>query len=56
MEPFSVLALGAFIWAMCFLLPKAVKQHEALAIGAAILTAALALITWLLIGIRLTSR
>lgn len=53
---FSVAMLGSFLWAMRFLLPKALKEHDPLAIAAAVLTAALALLTWLLIGVRVVSR
>jgi uncharacterized membrane protein len=52
----SVAMLGGFLWAMRFLLPKALKEHDPLAIVAAIMTAALALLTWLLIGVRVVSR
>jgi hypothetical protein len=48
----SVLALGAFIWTVRFVMPRALKQHDAMAIGCALLMAMLALVLWLLIGIR----
>jgi hypothetical protein len=32
---FSIGMLGAFIWAVRFLLPKAMKEHNALAVCAA---------------------
>jgi len=53
---FTVAMLGGFLWAVRFLLPKALKEHDALAIVAAVVTAALALLAWLLIGVRVVSR
>ena len=53
---FSVAMLGGFLWAMRFLLPKALKEHDSLAIASAVVTAALALLAWLLIGVRVVSR
>ena len=47
----SIAMLGAFIWAVRFLLPKAVKQHDPMALTCALLTAVLALLMWLLIGV-----
>ena len=52
---FSVAMLGCFLWAMRFLLPKALEKHEPLAIASAVVAAALALLTWLLIGVRVVS-
>ena len=49
---FSVAMLGGFLWAFRFLLPKALKEHDALGVVASILTAAFALLAWLLIGVR----
>ena len=46
----SVVFLGSFIWAIRFLVPKAVKQHEVLALTCAVLTAILALVALLLVG------
>jgi hypothetical protein len=48
---FSVALLGAFIWAIRFMLPKAVKAHDGLALTCAIVVAVLALLAWLLIGV-----
>ncbi len=48
---FSVAMLGTFIWAVRFLLPRAVKQHDRMALTCAVLTAVLALLMWLLIGV-----
>jgi uncharacterized membrane protein len=53
---FSVAMLGGFLWAVRFLLPKAVKEHEPLAIASAVMTAMLALLAWLLIGVKVVSR
>ena len=36
---FSIAMLGAFIWAVRFLLPKALKEHNALALTSVVLTA-----------------
>jgi hypothetical protein len=47
----SVALLGMFIWAVRVRLPKAVKEDDALALTSALLTAALALLGWLLTGI-----
>jgi hypothetical protein len=48
---FSIAMLGAFIWAVRFLLPKALKERNALALTSAVLTALFALLLWLLIGV-----
>lgn len=47
----SVVTLGAFIWVVRFLLPKAVRAHDSMALTCAVLTAAFALLMWLLIGV-----
>jgi hypothetical protein len=47
----SVATLGAFIWVVRFLLPKAVKAHDSMALTCAVLTAVFALLMWLLIGV-----
>ena len=47
----SIAMLGSFIWAVRFLLPRAVKGQDPLALTCAVLTAALALLMWLLIGV-----
>jgi len=52
---FSVAMLGTFLWALRFLLPKALKQHDPLAIISAVVTAALALLAWLLVGVSVVS-
>jgi uncharacterized membrane protein len=43
--------LGGFIWTVRFLLPKAVRERDPFALTCAVLTAVLALIAWLLIGV-----
>ena len=48
---FSIAMLGAFIWAVRFLLPRALKEHNALALTSAVLTALFALLLWLLVGV-----
>ena len=53
---FSIAMLGAFIWAVRFLLPKAMKEHSALALTSAVLAALFALLLWLLIGVGTRSR
>jgi hypothetical protein len=53
---FSVAMLGCFIWAVRFLLPRAVREHDVLALTCAVLTALLALVMWLLIGVRVIAR
>jgi hypothetical protein len=47
----SIAMLGGFIWAARFLLPKAIKEHDPMAVTCAALTAVLALLMWLLIGV-----
>lgn len=51
----SVAMLGGFIWALRFLLPKAIKEDDALAIASAAGIAIFALVAWLLIGVRVLS-
>lgn len=47
----SVAMLACFIWIVRFLLPKAIKQHDRMALTCVVLTAVLALVLWLLIGV-----
>jgi uncharacterized membrane protein YozB (DUF420 family) len=47
----SVVTLSGFLWAVRFLVPKAAREHDALALACAILTAIIALLAWLLIGV-----
>jgi hypothetical protein len=53
---FSVAMLGCFIWAVRFMLPKALKEHDPLALTSAVLTAVLALLAWLLFGVPVTGQ
>ncbi len=48
----SVPTLALAIWTVRWLLPKALKADDALAITSAVLAAILALLAWLLIGVR----
>jgi hypothetical protein len=48
----SVAMLAAFIWAVSFMVPKAAHRRDALAITSAILAALLALVGWLVVGVR----
>jgi hypothetical protein len=52
---FSIAMLGGFIWAMRFLVPRAVKEGDALAFASAVVTALFALLLWLLVGVGLRS-
>ncbi len=52
----SIALLGCFIWAVRFLLPKAVREQDGMALTCAVLTAALALLAWLLIGVSARSK
>jgi hypothetical protein len=55
-EPlFSMALLAGFIWTMRFLLPRAIKAQDWLALASALLTAALALAGWLIFGVGLRS-
>ena len=53
---FSVATLGGFLWALRFMLPRALKDRDALALASALLTALVALLAWLLIGVGVLSR
>ena len=48
----SIAMLAGFIWAVRFLIPRAVATRDPLAIACAVVTALLALLGWLLIGVR----
>lgn len=48
---FSVSALGAFIWVVRDLVPKAVRERDAFALGCAVLTAVLVLLAYLWVGV-----
>jgi len=47
----SVAMLGGIIWVVRDLLPRAVKDRDAFALTCAVLTALLALLAWLFIGV-----
>ena len=47
----SVAMLGAFIVAVRVILPRALRERDPLALGSALLTAVLALLAWLLMGV-----
>ncbi len=53
-ELFSTAMLAGFIWAVGFLLPRALRGRDGLALGAAVLTIVLALLGWLFLsgGVR----
>ena len=52
----SIATLSAFIWALRFLVPKALKSGDGMAVTCSVLMAILALLLWLLIGIGARSR
>jgi hypothetical protein len=52
----SIATLGGFIWAVRFMLPRARRDGSSLALTSAVLTALLALLGWLLIGVGVVSR
>ena len=51
----SILALGAFIWTVRFVIPRAFREQDVLAIACALSMSVLALGLWLLIGVRAIS-
>ena len=51
----SIALLAGFIWAVRALLPRAVREQDGLALTCGVLTAALALLAWLLIGVSVRS-
>ena len=51
---FSVAMLAGFLWAVGFMLPKARREHDTLALTSAVLTAVLTLLGFLLVGVRVT--
>ena len=51
----SVALLAGLIWAVRFLIPKAVREDDALALICAVATAVVALAAWLLIGVRVAT-
>lgn len=52
---FSVAMLGGFIWAARFLIPKAARSGDAMAIACATLIAGMTLLLWLLVGVAMRS-
>ena len=54
LEAFSVAAFGAFIWAVTFMVPKAIKQRDGLANTSAVLTGVFSLIAWILASVPLS--
>jgi hypothetical protein len=51
----SVAMLAGFIWAIRFLLPRAIHGRDGMAIVCAALTAIVALLVWLLVGVSIRS-
>jgi len=47
----SVVLLSFLIWGLRFLLPKAIKERDRLALTAAVLTILIALLAWALTGV-----
>ena len=47
----SIATLGGFIWVVRPLVPNAVRERDRFALACALLTAVLALLLWLLIGV-----
>jgi hypothetical protein len=47
---FSIALLGCFIWGVRFLLPKAIKERDSMALTCAVLVTVLSLFAWLLLG------
>jgi hypothetical protein len=52
---FSITMLAGFIWAVRFLLPRAIHERDILALASAVLTALFALLAWLLVGVGVRS-
>ena len=52
---FSILLLATFIWVLRFMLPRALERGDPLAITCAVLTGALALVMWLMVGVSTRS-
>ena len=52
--PLSTALFGCFLWAVGFMIPRAVRRKDPLAITGSLLTAALALIGWGLLAVRLS--
>ena len=56
LELFSTVMLAALIWVLAFLLPRAMKGRDGLALTAAVLTAILAAVGWLFLSGGIRSR
>jgi uncharacterized BrkB/YihY/UPF0761 family membrane protein len=52
----SVFLLGAAIWALLFLLPRARREQDTFGIGCALLMTLMGLLGWLFIGVGVGSR
>ena len=50
-DTLSIVTLAFSIWVLRFLLPKARREQEGFAMACSVLTLALALFVWLLIGV-----
>jgi hypothetical protein len=48
----SVALLGAFLWAARFLIPRAIRERDLLALACAVMLAVVAILGWLWIGVR----
>ena len=48
----SVVMLGGFLWAMTFLIPRAIRERDALALLSAVMFAIVAVVAWLWLGVR----
>jgi hypothetical protein len=52
----SIATLSSFIWAIRFLVPRAIKAGDGMAVLCSVLTAILGLLLWLMIGIGARTR
>jgi hypothetical protein len=46
----SFVMMSGFIWVVTFLLPKAMREHDVFGMICSVVTALVALISWMLIG------
>ena len=51
----STAMFAVFIWGTAFMVPRAVRSRDALAVTCGVLTALLSLVGWLLIGVGVGS-
>ena len=56
LELFSTAMLAAFIWVLTFLLPRATKARDGMALTTALLSAILAALAWLFLSAGIRSR